>query len=55
LPDYQLFKFDLGEKTYVEDGEFFGYGEDGAPKHEKVIITEISENLDDPSKNINKV
>ena len=55
LPDYQLFKFDLGDKTYVEDTDFFGYEEDGSPKREKVIIAEISENLDDPSKNTNKV
>ena len=46
LPGYETFSFKLGDKTYAEDPEFFGEG-----KKEKVIITELSENLDDPSKN----
>lgn len=46
LPGYETFSFKLGDKTYVEDPEFFGEG-----KREEVIITELSENLDDPSKN----
>jgi hypothetical protein len=50
-----MFNFGLGDKTYVEDGDFFGYDDNGIPKREEVIITEIVENLDDPSKNTNKV
>ena len=55
LPGYELFNFEVGEKTYAEDGDFFGYDEKGYPKREEVIITEKTENLDDPSKNTNKV
>ena len=50
LPGYELFEFDLGDKTWAIDDEFFGVG-----KHEEVIITELSEMLDDPSKNQIKV
>jgi hypothetical protein len=50
LPGYELFKFELGDKTYAEDPEFFGEG-----VREEVIITELNENLDDPSKNTVKV
>ena len=50
LPGYELFKFELGDKTYAEDPEFFGEG-----IKEEVIITELNENLDDPSKNTVKV
>ena len=55
LPGYEMFNFNVGEKTSVEDDEFFGFNEDGSPKKEEVVITEKSENLDDPSKNTNKV
>lgn len=55
LPGYEMFNFGLGDKTYVEDGEFFGYDDNGIPKREEVIIAEMVENLDDPSKNTNKV
>ena len=55
LPGYEMFNFNVGEKTWAEDGEFFGFNADGSPKKEEVIITEKSENLDDPSKNTNKV
>jgi hypothetical protein len=50
LPGYELFKFDLGDKTWAIDDEFFGEG-----YREEVIITELSEMLDDPSKNTVKV
>jgi hypothetical protein len=50
LPDYECFDFDVGEKTYAEDPEFFG-----EKAKEEVIIAEMSENLDDPSKNTIKV
>lgn len=55
LPGYEIFNFNVGEKTWAEDGEFFGFNTDGSPKKEEVIIAEKSENLDDPSKNTNKV
>lgn len=50
LPGYENFIFSLGEKTYVEDPDFFG-----TDKKEEIIITEISEVLDNPSKNEIKV
>ena len=50
LPGYEHFKFELGDKTYAIDPEFFG--ED---RQEEVVISEISESLDDPSKNQIKV
>ena len=50
LPEYELFAFDLGDKTYVEDKEFFG-----DKYKEEVIVSELTENLDDPSKNTIKV
>lgn len=50
LPGYELFKFNLGDKTYAIDDEFFGVG-----VREEVIITALSENLDDPSGNTIKV
>ena len=51
LPGYELFDFKIGDQTFVEDGEFFGYDDNGNPHQEKVTITQTSENLDDPSKN----
>lgn len=50
LPGYELFKFGLGDRTYAEDPDFFG--DEGRAK---VIISENSENLDDPTKNTIKV
>jgi hypothetical protein len=44
LPGYELFKFGLGDTTKVIDDEFFG-----KDKQQEVVITEISERLDDPS------
>ena len=50
IPEYEQFKFELGDKTYVEDPEFFG-----EKRKEEVVITETIEYLDDPSKNVIKV
>ena len=50
LPGYELIDFELGDKTYVIDEEFFGND-----LQEEVIITEISESLDNPSQNTIKV
>ena len=46
LPGYENFTFNLGDMTYAEDPELFG----DTGKVE-VVITEITENLDDASKN----
>lgn len=46
LPGYEGYKIEIGDKTYVEDTEFFGYKDDGiTPYHEEVIISEITEYL----------
>jgi hypothetical protein len=50
LPGYECFDFELGDKTYAVDPEFFG--ED---RQETVVINELSENLDDPSRDQIKV
>lgn len=51
LPGYEGYKYNLGDQTYVEDAEFFGE----ANNRVDVIVSEISENLDDPSKTTIKV
>lgn len=50
LEGYELFEFDIGEKTYACDEKFFGND-----KKEEVIISEMSEMLDDASKDTMKV
>jgi hypothetical protein len=50
LPGYEFFEFNPGDKTYAEDPDFFGND-----RREEVIIAELSENLDDPSKNTIRV
>lgn len=56
LPGYEMFDFKIGDQTFVEDIEFFGYELDGVtPYQEQITITETTENLDDPSKNSIKV
>ena len=58
LEDYELYKFDIGHKTYVEDVEFFGYQIVGGlktPVREQVVVTEESLYLDEPDKNQLKV
>ena len=52
LEDFENYKFSVGEKTYVEDTEFFGYvfrGGYKTPYREEVIISEITYTLDNPS------
>lgn len=50
LPGYEHFNFELGDKTYAEDPDFFGQeGKIG------VVITEQNFNLDDSSKSTVKV
>ena len=50
LPGYEMFKFSVGDKTHIIDPEFFG-----DEKPEEIIITEISNNLDNPTKDVIKV
>lgn len=50
LPGYESFKFNLGDRTNVIDEKFFG-----KDKAQEVVITEISEQLDDPNQDTIKV
>src|SRR5699024_8190233 len=55
---YENYVFHLGDKTYIEDTEFFGWVIiDGAktPYQEEIVITEVSYNLDSPESNQIKV
>ena len=54
--DKILLETELGDRTYVEDVEFFGYRSDGqTPYQEMVVVSEKTYNLDDPSQNQTKV
>jgi hypothetical protein len=55
LPGYEHYTFDLGDKTFIEDVEFFGYNSMGHPYREEIVLTEITEMLDNPNKNTIKV
>jgi hypothetical protein len=51
---YEGYNFALGDKTYVEDTEFFGWVfKDGVrtPYKEEVIVSEITIDLDAPENN----
>jgi hypothetical protein len=50
IPGYELIDFDLGDRTNAIDEEFFG-----TDKQVEVVISELSENLDNPDKNSIKV
>lgn len=56
MEEYQNYKFEIGDKTYIEDTEFFGYNQEtGRPYQEEVIISEIHSFLDSPGKDVIKV
>lgn len=55
LYGYENYKYNLGDITYVEDTEFFGYViKDGlkTPYKEEVLISETTDYLDQPEKNV---
>jgi hypothetical protein len=41
---YEEYDFEIGDRTYIQDPEFFGTNE-----RVKIVVTETKENLDDPS------
>lgn len=48
--------FNLGDISYVQDIEFFGYAQDGVtPYKERVVISEITSNFDSPQNDEIKV
>jgi hypothetical protein len=53
LPGYEAFEFDIGDKTTIEDPEFFGYSRvnNKIPYKEEIIVSEITIELDSPEKN----
>ena len=62
IEGFELKKFNLGDITYIEDTDFFGYimithggHEVKTPYREKVVITEITYNFDEPNKDSFKV
>lgn len=60
LPDYENYTFNLGDKTYMEDTEFFGWTWKGAnkiktPYREEIVVTEFTTVLDSPEQNSIKV
>lgn len=52
---YGNYQFSIGDKSYVEDTELFGWKEDGTPYKEEIIVSELGYNLDDPSQNSIKI
>lgn len=57
LPGYEDYEFKLGDITYIEDCEFFGYSliDGTTPYREEIIVSEITTELDAPEKNSIKV
>ena len=50
-PDYQYYKFELGDTTYIQDPEFFGYMNDSkTPYRKEIVISEKTEYIDCPWK-----
>ena len=55
LEGYHNYLFDIGDKTYIEDTEFFGWANiDGVltPAREEVIVSEVEWNLENPAENV---
>lgn len=59
IPEYENYTFNLGDKTFIEDTEFFGwrFGVNGVrtPRREEIIVNEITIMLDSPEQNQIKV
>lgn len=58
LEDYENYRFALGDKTYIEDTEFFGWTDATGiltPYHEEIVVTELTINFDQPETNSIKV
>ena len=58
LEGYENYNYELGDITHVQDTEFFGWtykNDIKTPYREKIVVTEIETNFDDPSKDTFKV
>lgn len=54
LEEFFNYDIDIGDKTYIIDPEFFGYLNEFAiktPKKQEVVITELTEDLENPENN----
>lgn len=69
VEDYENYEFEIGDKTFVQDQEFFGWVQEEIddpiipgkkitikrPCREEVVVNELTEGIDDITKNILKV
>lgn len=58
LEGYENYNFELGDKTYIEDTEFFGWTWTNgvrSPYHEEIVVSETTIVLDSPEQNTIKV
>lgn len=49
--DYSPYAFEVGDISSIIDTQYFGYDENGASRAEKVVVSEVTYNLDSPEKN----
>ena len=55
LEGFEWYSFDAGDKTYVEDTEFFGWANINGvltPAREEVVVSEVEWHLEEPDKNV---
>ena len=53
IEGYENYNFTVGDKTWVEDEEFFGWNsETNGPAREEVIVSEVEWHLDEPQNNV---
>ena len=52
---FEPYHFSIGDKTYIEDTDFFGWDDYGRPYKEEIVVSEVTYELDEPSKNTIKV
>ena len=55
IEGFERYTFEIGDKTYMEDTEFFGWQKNGRPYQEEIVVSEVVSNLDEPSQNTIKV
>lgn len=55
LEGYEPYKFGIGDKTYMEDTEFFGWDSMGRPYKEDIVVSKVVYHLDDSSQNVIEV
>lgn len=51
VPEFEDFIFEVGDKTFLVDNDFFGISKDGEKYIFDVLISQIEEGLDVPTKN----